>query len=123
MNFLQASISEDGKKVEFAGGDALDLPNELSKFANQRVSVGLRPEHLIVTNGDAEQASQKVHVVEHLGADTLVHGTFGNGGSELTVRLQGIRTIAQGEVLPLSIDPDNIHVFNTDTGKRLEQVS
>jgi sn-glycerol 3-phosphate transport system ATP-binding protein len=64
-------------------------------------------------------ASQKVDMIEHLGADTMLHGTFGSSDSKLTVRLEGIRTINQGEVLPLKIEPKNLHVFDTDTGKRL----
>ena len=58
-------------------------------------------------------------MIEHLGADTLLHGTLGNSDSKLTVRLAGISTINQGEVLPLSIEVKNVHVFDTDTGKRL----
>jgi sn-glycerol 3-phosphate transport system ATP-binding protein len=120
MNFLDAKISEDGKKAVFPGGDALNLPGDFAKHANHRVTIGMRPEHLQVDEGKSETTSHTVHVVEHLGADTLVHGTFGSGGSDLTVRLKGIRTISQGEVLPLAIDPINIHVFDFDTGKRLE---
>lgn len=120
MNFLQAKISNDGKKAEFPGGDCLDLPNDLSKHANHPVSIGMRPEHLHIDETKTETASHTVQVVEHLGADTLVHGTFGSGDSDLTVRLKGIQTIGQGEILPLTIDPKNIHVFDGDTGKRLE---
>ncbi len=58
-------------------------------------------------------------MIEHVGADTLLHGTFGSSDSKLTVRLEGIRIINQGEVLPLKIEPKNIHVFDTDTGQRL----
>ena len=58
-------------------------------------------------------ASQKVAMIEHLGADTMLHGTFGSSDSKLTVRLEGIRNISQGEVLQLSIEPKNVHVFDT----------
>ncbi len=120
MNFLDAKISEDGKEVEFPGGNTLSLAQDFSKHANRPVNVGMRPEHLHVDDSNAEKTSHTVDVVEHLGADTLVHGTFGNGGSDLTVRLSGIRTIGQGEVLPLSIDPKNMHLFDPDDGRRLE---
>jgi len=119
MNFLQAQISEDGNSVEFASGDNLGLSHNLSTHANHRVNIGMRPEHLQDTEAGSEMASLKVDVVEHLGADTLLHGTFGNSDSKLTVRLEGIRTVNQGEVLPLRIEPKHIHIFNIDTGKRL----
>jgi sn-glycerol 3-phosphate transport system ATP-binding protein len=119
MNFLEARISEDGNKAVFASGEALSLSNNLSKHANQLVQIGMRPEHLQEAEANTAMTSQKVDMIEHLGADTLLHGTFGSSDSILTVRLEGIRTINQGEVLPLNIEPKNIHVFDTDTGKRL----
>jgi sn-glycerol 3-phosphate transport system ATP-binding protein len=119
MNFLEARISADGNKAEFADGDSFGLANNLSKHANQPVHIGVRPEHLQEAETDTKMTSQKVDMIEHLGADTLLHGTFGSSDSQLTVRLEGIRTINQGEVLPLKIDPGNVHVFDTDTGKRL----
>jgi sn-glycerol 3-phosphate transport system ATP-binding protein len=119
MNFLEARISEDGNEAVFAGGEALGLSINLSKHANQLVQIGIRPEHLQETEAKTEMASQKVDMIEHLGADTMLHGTFGNSDSKLTVRLEGIRIINQGEVLPLKVEPKNIHVFDTDTSQRL----
>jgi len=119
MNFLQARISEDGNRAEFTVGDSLRLSHNLSAHANHLVNIGLRPEHLQDTKANSETTSLKVDVVEHLGADTLVHGTFGHSDSKLTVRLEGIRTVNQGEVLPLSIESKHIHIFDSDTGKRL----
>jgi len=119
MNFLQARISEDGNRAEFEGGDSLSLSYNLSVHANNRVNIGLRPEHLRDTEANSELTPLKVDVVEHLGADTLLHGTFGHSDSMMTVRLEGIRTVNPGEVLKLSIEPKHIHVFDRDTGKRL----
>jgi len=120
MNFLDGSISEDGKKVALEGGDELALAQDFSKYKDHPVTVGLRPEHLRIDADQTGPAILKAGVVEHLGADTLVHGTFGSRSSDLTLRLNGIRIIEQGDALPLSIEPANIHLFDADTGKRLE---
>ncbi len=119
MNLLDGSISEDGKKAVFQGGNTLDLPGDFSKHANRRVTIGMRPEHFHLEESTSGTNSQTVQVVEHLGADTLVHGAFGGGDSDLTVRLKGVRNIRQGEVLPLVIDAQNVHIFDIDTGIRL----
>ncbi len=119
MNFLEARISEDGNKALFASGEALGLSINLSKHANHLVHIGIRPEHLQEAETDTEMTSLRVDMIEHLGADTLLHGTFGSSDSKLTVRLEGIRIINQGEVLPLKIESKNTHVFDTDTGQRL----
>ena len=120
MNFLEATISDDGAQAVFSGADALELHGKFAAFANEQVSVGIRPEHLRVENGTSSPHSVTVQVVEHLGADTLVHGTFSSGGLDLTIRLPGVKKIGQGDVLPLTFDQKNIHVFDPDTGKRLE---
>jgi sn-glycerol 3-phosphate transport system ATP-binding protein len=119
MNFIEARISEDGNEAAFANGETLGLSNNLSEHANQLVQIGIRPEHLLEAEANTAMTSQKVEMIEHLGADTLLHGTLGNSDSKLTVRLGGISTINQGEVLPLSIEVKNVHVFDIDTGKRL----
>ncbi len=120
MNFLDATLSDNGSKAVFTGADEVELPGKFAAFANARVCVGIRPEHLRVANGATTPHTVTVQVVEHLGADTLVHGTFSSGDFDLTIRLQGVKNIGQGDVLPLTFDQENIHVFDPDSGKRLE---
>lgn len=87
--------------------------------AGRAVTLGVRPEHLEVVQEGNGLAHLRVDVVEQLGADTLAHGHFGSDGADLTVRLLGVRNLESGEVLPLSIDPQHMHLFETDSGKRL----
>jgi sn-glycerol 3-phosphate transport system ATP-binding protein len=119
MNFIAGRISSGGDHIVFANGDQLALARELNGQAGRPVTVGLRPEDLhLVEDGDASHPL-KVGVIEQLGADTLVHGAFGGTGSDLTVRLRGIRQFVDGEVLALQIEPSHIHVFETESGQRL----
>ena len=122
MNFLDATISDGGAKAVFTGDKTPFSQEEFNNPANQRVTIGIRPEHLQVNddNSTATSHTVTVQVVEHLGADTLLHGFFSSDGSDLTVRLSGVRNIDPGEILPLSFDPENVHVFDSDTGKRVE---
>jgi len=120
MNFMAGNVSADGKEVEFQGGETHALPRAISSHMGKQVTIGMRPEHLLIDPSGTHTMSYTAQVVEHLGADTLVHGTFGSGGSDLIVRLEGVKAVNPGEVLPLSIDLANIHVFDVDTGKRLE---
>ncbi|MBT4934394.1 MAG: sn-glycerol-3-phosphate import ATP-binding protein UgpC [Rhodospirillaceae bacterium] len=120
MNFLDGMISADGKNAEFPGGGSHELVHAFHNHAGKQVTFGMRPEHLIVDDSGNHTMSYTVQVVEHLGADTLVHGTFGNDSSDLIVRLEGVRSVDPGEVLPLMIDPKNIHVFDSDNDRRVE---
>ena len=123
MNFLQATIIEDGKKVLFPDGNTLELAIDLAEHADRQVTIGMRPEHLDVDKSNSGTFSQTVQVVEHLGADTLIHGTLGGGNVDMTVSLKGVKPIRQGEVLSLCIDEQNIHVFDADTGTRLQKTA
>ncbi len=120
MNLLEGRIAAAGDTVELAGGGGVALANTLAGDGGRAVSVGMRPEHLQVVDETDCLARLTVRVVERLGAETLVHGHFGNNGAEVTVRLKGIQDTQPGDVLPLALDPRNIHLFDTDTGRRLE---
>ncbi len=119
MNFLPARLDQDGSHIELPGGDRLTLANGGAKsHAGQPVTLGIRPEHLEPAEGQGV-AHMNVDLVEQLGADTLVHGHFGNDRTDLTTRLPGVRHFAQGDVLPLSVTSDHLHLFDADTGQRL----
>ncbi len=120
MNLLKAKISGDGTKAEFSDHNSLYLASALPSQANRQVTIGLRPEHLMVNKTSQANMSIKVNAVEHLGADTLAHGEFEGCDEIVTLRLHGIVMINQGDILPLEIDPDKVHIFDTETGKRLE---
>ncbi|MCP3869973.1 MAG: sn-glycerol-3-phosphate import ATP-binding protein UgpC [Gammaproteobacteria bacterium] len=122
MNFVEGRIGGDGKSVYLAGGDHLALPKLADSDPGRPVTVGMRPEHLrLVAEGDS-MLTYTAQVVELLGADTLVHGCLRQDGEDVTVRIEGIQNIQAGERLPLSIDKGNIHIFDADTGERLDQV-
>ncbi len=120
MNFLDARVADDGSSVEVPGGDSLALPTELGAAAAGRpVTLGIRPEHLTQAEGGNGLAHLTAEVIEQLGADTVIHGHFGTGRTELTVRLQGTVGVAPGEVLSLRVAPGHLHLFDAGTGARL----
>ena len=120
MNFFAGRIREDASAIELSGGDRLPLPNHGTKAeAGRPVTVGVRPEHFeIATNGDAA-VDLTVDVIEELGADTIIHGQFGGDRTSLAVRVQGFRNAKRGAVLPLRAEPAHIHVFDSESGRRL----
>ncbi len=120
MNFAPARISTDGSTVDLDGGVAFTLPETVfTPFGNQQVMLGIRPEDLELAGNDDTARSLITKLVEHLGADTLVHGHFGDNQTDMTIRLSGIRNFEAGEALPMHIEPDKIHLFDAATEKRL----
>jgi sn-glycerol 3-phosphate transport system ATP-binding protein len=120
MNFLDARIGSDGGSVALPGGESLPLAGPLKDAeAGRPVTLGLRPEHLEHETGGNGVAHLHVDLIEQLGADTIVHGHFGTSSTDLTVRLPGVRHLEQGEVLPLSMKPEHVHLFDPKNGARL----
>ncbi len=119
MNFLTARISDDGTSVELSSGESLPLPEGFSKYSGREVTLGLRPEHIIVTEKDGH-IKFKVEMVEELGADSLVHGYFGSENTILTIRLPGTMKIEADMNLQLTCDSKNLHLFDPKSGNRLE---
>ncbi len=116
MNLLDAQVT-DGN-IALPGGDPLPLNGNAATVPN--VKLGIRPED--ITLGDDANAGVPltkitVDLVEALGADTLIHGSFAN--QTCTVRLAGKTQIQEGQSIPLRTTPDHLHAFNPETGRRL----
>jgi ABC-type sugar transport system ATPase subunit len=113
MNFLPARRA--GDDADLGEGVRIPLPPELRQTAPEAITVGIRPEHLIVGANGAFR--YKVETIEALGADSLVHGAFGQG--TLVVRVDGHATPAAGDSLAFEPMPGKLYFFDTASGKRL----
>jgi sn-glycerol 3-phosphate transport system ATP-binding protein len=121
MNFLAAKVSAGGKAVEIAGlgagGVALQLASPTSAPAGAAVALGIRPEHLLpAPDGPLEFT---IEMAEPLGADTLLHGHFGEARELVTVRQGGHVLAKPGEKRRFRADPGHLHLFDSQTGKRI----
>jgi sn-glycerol 3-phosphate transport system ATP-binding protein len=120
MNFMPARLDADGRKVELPGGESFKLPEEgLPAHGGQEVTLGIRPEHFSVTEKGASLPALKVDMIEALGADTLVHGHLGADRTVVTVRVPGVMMAASADILPLTCEPERMHLFDPQSGTRL----
>jgi len=114
MNFLPGR--REGDAVEVAPGVRVALPAELRATAPEAVTVGVRPEHLLPAGADAPFRFE-VETVEALGADSLVHGTFGQGS--IVARVDGHATPQAGAALAFAPKAGRLYFFDSATGKRV----
>ncbi len=126
MNVLDARISPDGTQVELSSGDGLPVKSAAA-WASRAVTLGIRPEHFqlaeparLTERHDSAAVRFHVDLVEELGADTLVHGHLGSTATPLTVRLPGISKVHAGEVLPLTVASEHLHLFDPGSEKRID---
>jgi sn-glycerol 3-phosphate transport system ATP-binding protein len=120
MNFLEASVSEDGRSALLDRAVRVPLNGAgLPAWARRKVILGVRPEHLELDGGATAGIRLTVDHVELLGADTLVHGHFGEGNIALTVRLPDVHRIEKHALIGLSLPPAKLHLFDPETKTRI----
>ena len=120
MNFIPGDMNATGTAVVLGEqGQALPVDPPLPQAAGRKVTVGLRPEHLIPAEQGQQHVDLRVDMVEPLGADTLLHGQFVATNSDITLRLPGHVTLAHGTTLALTTEANRVHIFDRDSAKRL----
>jgi sn-glycerol 3-phosphate transport system ATP-binding protein len=122
MNFLPGRMSDDARTIELRGGETLKVAASQGAAPGREVTVGIRPEHLTLAAdaSDGSALSVTVDLVEALGADTLVHGRIGSDDS-LLARLPGSAIVRTGDSIFLAAVPDEIHLFDSATGKAIQE--
>jgi len=120
MNFLNARLSSDNCYIELPAGIRLPLPNGGSpNHGGKEIILGIRPEHFEMTDRDTSVMRLNVDHTEILGADTLVYGHFGEDKNSLTVRLPDVHDFEKNTILPLSVSPQKLHLFDRESGNRI----
>ena len=104
------TLALDGQAVEARAVDGK------AGAPGRPVTVGLRPEHLELA-GDGP-IPLRTELLERLGADTIVHGRLADG-TALVARASGAVRLTLGETVRLAIRPEQIHLFDSDSGRRL----
>ena len=122
MNLLPATLSGDGAAVEGRGIERIALPNGAGPDrSGRRVMLGVRPEHLaVVADGGDGLLSARLLYAEDLGASRLLHCAIGD--DEVIVHTPDETGDRPGDNLCLAADPANLHLFDADSGRRLEAV-
>ena len=114
MNFLDGTLSHGGTAVQLGRGLVIPFTNGRREGADgHKVSVGIRPEHLYP---DPAGMAVQIDLVEPLGSETVIIGRM-DDGELISVKLPG--GAPTGETIHVSIQSDQIHVFDAETGLRL----
>ncbi|WP_145010494.1 sn-glycerol-3-phosphate import ATP-binding protein UgpC [Pseudomonas oryzihabitans] len=118
MNLLDGQVNAAGGHCELPGGLALPLGSGYRHLAGRPVCLGIRPEHLQPVSGPEQGLPMRVQTLEILGADNLAHGRWGQ--QPLVVRLPHQQRPDPGSVLQLQAPEDHLHLFDAQSGQRLD---
>jgi multiple sugar transport system ATP-binding protein len=125
MNLFAATVTGGGATLQ-AGSFSVPVPPPLraaaARHEGREVTVGVRPEDVSEPppGGAASLAplSLTVAVVELLGHEVIVHGRAGD--DELVAYLDPHRAPKADDRIELAVDAAKIHLFDPQTGRRLE---
>jgi multiple sugar transport system ATP-binding protein len=127
MNFIEGVIQRNDAAIAttglctFKGIDlTVDVPCDGDRPG--RVFLGVRPQHVEVsTNGEGRPRGE-VAVVEPMGNEQIVYVTL-SGGDKLVAVAPPEATIRPGDTVSVTIRPEGAHLFDAETGKRIEPVA
>ncbi len=115
MNFLPVRLvnSEKGALTLAYGSDSTIISNAFiaPKTDDKELTLGIRPEHLIVCNADAGELRATVEVVEALGSETYIYADSPNG-ERIVIRTRSDTPVRRGETIGLRIEKGNEHLFD-----------
>ncbi len=117
MNLMKLKIVSGG--VQF-GNTTIKIDSAvLAKTKAKQVTVGLRPEDLVITKNDG--IAVHVNIIEELGADAFLYGTAEVDGEKVDViaRVGAKSSLRLGDKVYLKPQGGITHVFDIASGLRL----
>ncbi|HBW34141.1 ABC transporter ATP-binding protein [Desulfosporosinus sp. BICA1-9] len=124
MNFIKGTVEVIGNNLNFQAPDlTIELPLQEKSTWNGKSEafLGIRPEGL--TQVDPTETKNcllcKVEVVEHIGAEIIIHARLGDG-EEIVIKQNGYEEEPQvGSIVKVKPHQGNIHLFDALSQQRI----
>lgn len=115
MNLFEGEIltmSDDGINVAVDGIGPISVPARAENgiAPGQRVTIGVRPEH-VRPDGTGENLACRIDLVENLGNHAILQ-LVTPGGAQLSAEVGGNMEWKAGDNLTVSFDPGELHLFD-----------
>ena len=117
MNLINARIERGSTGAELHFGDVA-IPAGVAFRQPADVVLGVRPEHLRPVDGDgAGGIPFRVEMIELTGAESHLYGQL--AGAPGVVAMPGRVQVREGQIVMLSAEAANLHLFEKSTGQRM----
>jgi len=117
MNLLEAQVEtvENGMAtLKLSGGSTLRIPTQGKSIAKGAVTVGVRPEHLLVGKPGAENSfNGKVLLSEHLGGETMLYVNAPEI-EQCVIKADGLAPQRAGDEVTITLAPETCHLFDAN---------
>jgi multiple sugar transport system ATP-binding protein len=119
VNLAPASLQGNGRASRLSiGGDMINLPSTYEAFQGREVTFGMRPEAVELTGSDAGLEASVMAVTPLNERTVLLLQT--RGGFEFLASVPASQAVPQpGSAVRTSFRPEGFHLFDRDTGERL----
>ncbi|MGB3256354.1 MAG: sn-glycerol-3-phosphate ABC transporter ATP-binding protein UgpC [Ornithinimicrobium sp.] len=118
MNLMELPVADGGIKF---GEGVFSVDRDILAKAGDTVIAGVRPEDLEIDDS-GRGLKVEIDLVEELGADAYVYGELPGAKSTdkpFIARVDGRTPPKKGETVHFAPKMDHIHLFNTETGLRI----
>ncbi|MBW9055942.1 ABC transporter ATP-binding protein [Rhizobium mesosinicum] len=117
MNFIPAIADEEGKSLTLELGvirQPIAIDHQIQP--GSKITVGIRPEHIGITNQGQGNFDVPVAVVESTGSSTFITAAT---TPELTIVETGRGTVQPGQTIGVAVAPAQVHLFDEASGVRI----
>jgi multiple sugar transport system ATP-binding protein len=115
MNFVAAEVtSRDHEAILAKGGSGVDIRIPVANLAlapGDKVTVGVRPEHLRIADPANARLVGEVQIAEQLGGETFVYIALASGET-LVVEIQGQSARKSGQRVGVDFEETAYHLFD-----------
>ncbi|MDD1783133.1 sn-glycerol-3-phosphate ABC transporter ATP-binding protein UgpC [Enterovibrio sp. ZSDZ35] len=114
MNFINgiiAASNQNEAQITMPDGQVLSVPTVRPVEEGQKVTVGIRPEHIQIGAGNGFNFEFHSEVVERLGNSTYLFGQY-CGSDGFKVHIPGDNAVRAFESVTLRCSPEDIHLFD-----------
>ena len=117
MNFVPASVEVNGSGVlaRIGEGQSIPLQESFGAHRGRSVELGIRPHHLSTSDRGSLHAAVKS--VQPTGVETII--VCDADGRELVIQSLERVNLQEGEQVRLAVRPEDVHLFDHDTGGRI----
>lgn len=126
MNFLTVELGVDDKLRR--DNFTLSLPPAriatMKQSASKQFVIGIRPQHLLITDQAQSDFDLIVNSWEALGNETIIYGCLVDQATKLTITTNNSELTLQPQALLfLKIDLSKINIFDATTGKSIDSTA
>ena len=126
MNLVDGELKEENGKIYFSlDGTLIEIlgkkANKLKSHVGKRVTFGIRPENIAVTEKeDSISKKGKVSVVEQMGNEEYIYFSLGNYQLTCRMNVEGIDDLSNQKVEKIfRFDMTKAHIFDIETEENI----